>query len=133
MQDIKKLASMDGRDGNPIGKWETCVMGKMHKKPNHQPVRADRPGQRFHTDVAGGGKIVLIPKGKRYAIIFVDDFFDYTFTYLVRKKDEFQGVLRDFIKMVLAKGLSIEAIRFDNAKENINETTTDMLKKQGIQ
>ena len=140
MQDVKKLASMgliSGRDGGPEGKCEACVMGKMHRKPNHQPVRANRranrPGQRFHTDLAGGGKIVLTPKGKRYAIIFVDDFSDYTFLYLVRKKDEFQRILRDFIKMVLAKGLSIEAIRCDNAKENINKITTEMLRKQGIQ
>ena len=43
------------------------------------------------------------------------------------------GVTRDFIKMMLIKGLSIEAIRCDNVKENINEITIEMLKSRRIQ
>ena len=84
----------------------------MHRTSNHQPVRAirraNRPGQRFHTDLAGDEKIVLTPKGKRYAIIFVDDFSDYTFIYLMRKKDEFQKVRRDVTTLVKAGHLTTD-------------------------
>lgn len=124
MQDVKKLTRINlisDKNENPKGKCETCVMKKMHKKPNHQPVRinkrADRSNQRFHTDLASDDKIVLTSKDKRYAIIFVDNFSDYTFLYLIKKKNEFQKILCDFIKMVLVKNLSIEAIRCDNAKK----------------
>ena len=77
--------------------------------------------------------IVLTSKNKRYAIVFVNDCSDYIWIYLMRKKNEFQKVFRDFIKMMLAKNLSIEAIRCDNAKKNINDSIMEMFRKQNIQ
>ena len=140
MQNVKKLVNMNlisDSENDFIEKCEICIMKKMHRKSNRQPVRAsrraDRSDQRFHTDLINDGMIVLTFKGKRYAIIFVDDFSDYTWIYLMRKKNEFQRVFRDFIKMMLAKGFSIEAIKCDNVKKNINDFTIEMLRKQNIQ
>ena len=85
MQNVKKLVNINlitASKDDTKGKCEACVMGKMHKSLNHQSVRAvrraDKLGQRFHTNLADGEKIVLIFKRKRYAIIFVNDFSDYT-------------------------------------------------------
>ena len=148
MGDVKKLAQMGLINANecnkveklnPEQKCEACILGKQHRIPNHNPVRANpqkratRKGQRFHTDLAGGGNIVQTPRGKRYAIVFVDDYTDYTWIYLARLKSEFSKILRDFIMMIKAQGHSIESIRLDNAKENINTITEDLLKEHGIQ
>lgn len=49
MQDVKKLAKMgliDGAEGDIVGQCEACIMGKMHRKPSHQPVRANRRATR---------------------------------------------------------------------------------------
>ena len=121
------------------GKCESCIMSKMHRTPNHKTVRTDptkratRKGQRFHTDLAGGGHIVRTPRDKRYAIVFVDDYTDYTWLYLIKKKSEFATVLKDFIHMIKAKGLTIESFRMDNAKENINKATEALMTDHGIQ
>ena len=84
MQNVKKLANINlisGSESDFIEKCEACIMKKMHQKSNRQPVRtsrrADRSSQRFHTDLTNDEMIVLTPKGKRYAIIFVDDFSNY--------------------------------------------------------
>ena len=67
---------------NSIHKCEICVLKKMHRTSNHQPVRAVRriirKDQRFHTDLAGDDNIVKTSKDNRYAIIFVDDYTDFT-------------------------------------------------------
>lgn len=96
IQDMKKLAIMgliSKANRKMIGRCEACMMKKMHRNPNHDLVwairRSDRPSQRFHTDLTDGGNIVLISKEKRYAIVFVNDFSDYTWICLMRKKNEF--------------------------------------------
>ena len=84
MQNVKKLVNMSlisDSESDFIEKCEACIMKKMHRKSNRQPVRAsrraDRLNQRFHTDLADDEMIVLTSRGKRYAIIFVNDFSDY--------------------------------------------------------
>ena len=67
---------------NSIHKCEACVLEKMHRTSNHQSVRTVKriikKDQRFHTDLVGGDNIVKTFKGNRYAIIFVDDYTDFT-------------------------------------------------------
>ena len=145
MRDVKKLAKMGLIDAAECNKnqpteevsCESCAMGKMHRSANHSPVRAERratrKGQRIHTDLAGGGNIVRTPKGKRYVIVLIDDFTDFTWIYLVRHKSEFKRVLKEFILMLKAQGHNIESIRCDNARENINDETSAMVKEHGIQ
>ena len=145
MGDVRKLASwglFDGSECNRLsqfeqGKCEACMLGKMHRTPNHSPVRsqrrATRKGQRFHVDLAGGGNIIMTPSGKRYAIIIIDDYTDYTWLFLARKKNEMSKILREFVLMIEAQGIKIECFRLDNAKENINAVTTAFMKEHGIQ
>ena len=146
MKNVKKLAVMglidtkecNSHDSESTDLCESCTMGKMHRASNKGSVRADssrrvtRKNQRIHTDLAEEGKIVLTPRGKRYVIIFVDDYTDFTWIYLVRKKSEYKRVLKEFILMLKAESIDIEALRCDNAGENINDETDALLKEHGI-
>ena len=140
MQNVKKLVNMNlisDNENDSIEKCEVCIMKKMHRKSNHQFVRisrrANRPNQKFHTNLADDEKIVLIFRDKRYAIIFVNDFSNYIWIYLVRKKNEFQKNFRDFIKIMLIRGLFVKAIRCDNVRKNINDFNIELLKNHDIQ
>ena len=139
MQNVKKLVNIsliNDNESDSIGKCEVCIMKKMHQKLNHQLVRAsrraNRSSQRFHTNLADDEKIVLIFKNKRYAIIFVNDFSNYIWIYLMRKKNEFQRVLCDFIKMMLTRNLFVKTIKCNNVKKNINDFNIELFKNQSI-
>ena len=97
MQNVKKLININlisNNENDFIEKYEICIMKKMHRKSNHQSVRinrrANRSSQRFHTNLIDDKKIVLISRNKRYAIIFVNDFSNYIWIYLMRKKMNFR-------------------------------------------
>ena len=70
---------------------------------------------------------------KRYVVIFIDDFIDYIWIYLVKRKSEFNDVLKKFVIMIEAQNHRIEIIRCDNVKENINDVINALLKKKNIQ
>ena len=138
MKYVKRLAAMGLIDAtnDPTENCESCAMGKMYRTLNRHPVRAERRAtrkeQRIHTDLAGGGNIIRTPRGKRYVVIFIDDYTDYTWAYLIRHKKEFQRVLKEFILMLKAEHHDVESIRCDNAGENINKDTDALLKEHGI-
>ena len=139
MQNVKKLINMNLISDNKndfIKKCKICIMKKMHWKSNHQSVRinqrANWSNQKFHTNLIDDEKIVLISKDKRYAIIFLNNFSNYTWIYLMRKKNEFQKILCDFIKMMLIRSLSIKIIKCDNVRKNINDFNIELLKNQDI-
>jgi hypothetical protein len=54
----------------------------------------------------------------RYFVIFVDDFFRYTWIYLMKNRFEVFTIYRDFAKMIQTKySKAIKVFRFDNARE----------------
>ena len=85
MQNVKKLVNINlinDSENHFIEKCEICIMKKMHRKFNRQLVqtsqRADRSNQKFHTNLVNDKMIVLTSKNKHYAIIFMNDFSNYT-------------------------------------------------------
>ena len=140
MQNVKKLINMNlisDSENDFIEKCEICIMKKMHRKFNHRFVRINRranwSNQKFYTNWTDDEKIVLIFKSKRYAIIFVNDFSNYIWIYLMRKKNEFQKIFRDFIKMMLIRDFFVKTIKCDNVKRNINDFNIELFKNQNIQ
>ena len=145
MKNVKKFVVMNLFDVNECNKHEksdelceSCTMNKMHKTSNRKSMRADsqrritRKSQRIHIDLAEENKIVKTSRNKRYAIIFIDDFTNYTWMYLIRIKNEYQRILKKFIFMLKTKNIDIESIRCDNVKENINDYIDALLKKHDI-
>ena len=91
MKNVKKLVVMSLFDVNECNKHEksnelckSCTMSKMHRTSNRKSMRADsqrritRKNQRIHIDLAEESKIIKTSRDKRYAIIFIDDFTNYT-------------------------------------------------------
>ena len=146
MKNVKKLAVMsfidikkcNSHDFESIDLCESCIMSKMHRAFNKESVKTDssrrvtRKNQRIHIDLAEEKKIILTSRGKRYVIIFVDDYIDFTWVYLIRKKSEYKRMLKKFILMLKAENIDIEALRCDNADENINDEIDALLKEHDI-
>ena len=143
MKNVKKLVAMSLIDSklettkiNDI--CELCVMSKMHKTLNKKSMRVDfqrranRKSQRIHIDLIDDDKIVKTSRGKRYVIVFVNDYTNYTWIYLIRIKNEYKRVLKEFIMMLKTKNINIETIRCDNVDENINDDTNALLKEHDI-
>ena len=89
MKNVKKLVAMSLIDSklettkiNDI--CESCAMSKMHKTFNRKSMRVDsqrranRKNQRIHIDLIDDDKIVKTSRGKRYVIVFVNDYTNYT-------------------------------------------------------
>ena len=59
--------------------------------------------------MAGGGNIVRTPRGKHYLILSIDAFTDYIWIYLAGRNSEFLGILKEFLVMLKAQGLSVKS------------------------
>ena len=145
MKNVKKFVVINLFDVNECNKheksnklYENCTMSKMHRTSNRKSMRIDsqrriiRKNQRIHIDLVEESKIIKTSKSKRYAIIFINDFTNYTWVYLIRIKDEYQRIFKKFIFMLKTKSIDIESIRCDNVKENINDYIDALLKKHDI-
>ena len=88
---------------------EPCVVGKQHRAINRVPrSRATVIGELIHTDIAGGGKIILIFNQRvRYVAVMTDDFIDYTTIYLLQRKFGLKIVLRKYLKQMKIRGTSV--------------------------
>ena len=147
MKNVKKFVDMKLIDVNECNKsldiesidlCECCIMNKMHRTFNKKSMKIDssrritRKKQRIHTDLIEKEKITKTSRDKRYAIIFINDFIDYIWIYLIRKKNEYKQLFKKFIFMLKAKNIDIESIRCDNVDENINDEIDVLLKKHDI-
>ena len=78
------IADITSYDTESTDLCEFCIMSKMHKTSNKMSVKIDsnrrinRKNQRIHTDLTDEEKIIRTSRDKRYAIIFINDFTDYT-------------------------------------------------------
>ena len=119
------------------GKCEACMLNKMHRTSNYNLVRLQRKttrkSQRFHVDLVDEKNIIIISFDKRYIIIIIDDYIDYTWLFLARKKNEMSKILKEFVLIIKAQDIKIECFRLDNAKKNINVVTITFIKKYKIQ
>ena len=127
---------------------ETCVLSKHKKKANREPVeRAERPGQRIHVDLCGGGytlatrdmqktvgfeELPASEGGARYFIVMTDDFSRYRKTVTVKKKNDAMVAIREFMAEIEAKGYKIEAIRKDGGTEFGSKAFERWLRGKGV-
>ena len=136
MKNVKKFVVMNLFDVNECNKiekleftkrCEVCMIDKQYRTFNHKSIRTNslkriiRKDQRFHIDLIEEKHIVKTSKNKRYVIIFVDDYTDYIWVYLIIKKFEYLRVLRNFIVMIKAQSYFIESFRMNNVKEKYQQ------------
>lgn len=111
-----------------------CVQAKLTQTPypSHTKYRATEVLSLVHTDLCGPIEVDTIG-GKKYFLIFVDDYSRYTMIYLLTSKDEVVNKLKDFVMSTSNKfNKMVKTIRSDNGTEYINQEVIDFLKDKGI-
>nr|GEY29089.1 retrovirus-related Pol polyprotein from transposon TNT 1-94 [Tanacetum cinerariifolium] len=79
----------------------SCEQGKS-KRASHPPKPVPNPRQRLHLlhmDLCGPMRIASI-NGKRYVLVFVDDYSCYTWVHFLRSKDKAPEVIKTFLKRI---------------------------------
>ena len=84
---LKEMGLINKLDNSSLDKCEIYVETKITKKPSKQVTRQSELLELVHSDL-GDLKHTMTRGGKRFYIIFVDDYSRYTKLYLLRTKDE---------------------------------------------
>jgi transposase InsO family protein len=144
MTDVKRLANMSiGIDVNSANSLEneessesiceTCVTGKQHRTPSRKPhIRATKIGELVHTDLVGDGKISKTDEGAKYVATMIDDYSEYTTTYLLERKSDLQGVLRNYLTLMKTQGTSVHRLRSDNEGEYAGHRIIELLEEHEV-
>jgi len=130
---IKKMQSLgliNGINNSCMDKCEICVETKLSKKTCSSVLRETELLNLIHTDL-GDLKQTMIRGGKKYYVIFIDNFSRYTKVYLLRNKDEAFDVFLTY-KAEVENQLNrkIKGIRSDRGGEYV--LLNDFCEKKGI-
>lgn len=131
---LKKTKILNFNEKSKLEPCEWCIVGKhvQTKFPSSTKVRTNQPLQIIHTDVCGPMRTES-NGGKKYFVIFVDDYTRYTEVYFIRNKNE----VIDIFKMYKAQvenntGYKIKNLQSDNGTEYCNKKFDEFLWKHGI-
>ncbi|GJY75142.1 retrovirus-related pol polyprotein from transposon TNT 1-94 [Tanacetum coccineum] len=112
----------------------SCELGKAKRKSFHTKTTPSSKRQLhlLHMDLCGLMRIESI-NGKKYVLVIVDDYSRYTWTYILRSKDETPRVLIDFLTLV-QRGLhaQVTTVRTDKGTKFLNKTLHAYFAKEGI-
>ena len=113
-------------------KCEICIQAKMIKKHFSKSDRNSIMLELVHSDVCELNG-VLTRGGKRYFIIFIDDFSRFTYLYLMRNKDEsFDMFKRYKIEIENKKDRKIKILRSDRGGEYFPNDFFTFCEEHGI-
>ncbi|GKD22903.1 retrovirus-related pol polyprotein from transposon TNT 1-94 [Tanacetum coccineum] len=137
---INQLTSKDVVDGLLKFKYDkdhlylACEQGKS-KKASFPPTLVPSTESKLellHMDLCGPMRVESI-NGKKYILVFVDDYSRYTLVYFLRTKDEAPDMIINFINQVQRTlKAQILKIRTDNGTEFKNEKLRSFYAKLGI-
>ncbi|GKC03285.1 retrovirus-related pol polyprotein from transposon TNT 1-94, partial [Tanacetum coccineum] len=113
----------------------SCEMSKAKRssfKPKTVPSSKGRLNL-LHMDLCGQMRVASI-NGKKYILVFVDDYSRYTWTLFLRSKVETPEVLKDFLTMI-QRNLQAPVIfvRTDRGIEFLNKTLNAFFKEEEIE
>ncbi|GKB63551.1 retrovirus-related pol polyprotein from transposon TNT 1-94 [Tanacetum coccineum] len=83
-----------------------CAMGKSKKKP-HKPKSEDTNQEKLyllHMDLYGPMRVASV-NGKKYILVIVDDYSQFTWVKCLRSKDEAPDFIIKFLKMIQQNGV----------------------------
>ena len=116
------------------GLCEACEKGKS-KKASHRSkdlTSITKPLQLLHMDLFGPVNVMSLSR-KRYALVIVDDFSNYTWVLFLNSKDETPKIIIDHIKRIeLEANFPVRKIRSDNGKEFKNAILNEFCTDKGI-
>nr|GEU55609.1 integrase, catalytic region, zinc finger, CCHC-type, peptidase aspartic, catalytic [Tanacetum cinerariifolium] len=101
----------------------TCAMGKS-KKTSHQPISDDtNPEELYllHMDLCGPMRVESV-NGKKYILVIIDDYSQFTWVKCLRSKDEAPDFIIKFLKMIQVRLKVFGALCYPtNDNENLGE------------
>ncbi|GKE92414.1 retrovirus-related pol polyprotein from transposon TNT 1-94 [Tanacetum coccineum] len=99
-----------------------CALGKSSKKP-HKPKFEDTNQEKLyllHMDLCGPMRVTSV-NGKKYILVIVDDYSQFTWVKCLRSKDEAAAFIINFLKMIQVRlKETVRRIRTDNGTEFVN-------------
>ncbi|GJS09304.1 retrovirus-related pol polyprotein from transposon TNT 1-94 [Tanacetum coccineum] len=111
-----------------------CALGKSTKKP-HKPKSEDTNQEKLyllHMDLCGPMRVASV-NGKKYILVIVDDYSQFTWVKCLRSKDEAPAFIINFLKMIQVRlKETVRRIRTDNGTEFVNQTLREYYEKVGI-
>ena len=112
---------------------EGCIYGKMHRLPFPKNAwRAKAPLELVHSDILGPTRTPSLG-GKRYFLLFVDDYTRMMWIYILEKKSEAFSVFLKFQALVERQsGSPIKTLRTDRGGEYIYTPFMEYYKEKGI-
>ncbi|GKA94744.1 retrovirus-related pol polyprotein from transposon TNT 1-94 [Tanacetum coccineum] len=101
-----------------------CAIGKS-KKHSHKPKAEDSIQEKLyllHMDLCGPMRVQSI-NGRKYILVIVDDFSQFTWVKFLRSKDEVPEFVIKFLKMIqVCLNATVRNARTDNGTEFVNQT-----------
>ncbi|GJY32944.1 retrovirus-related pol polyprotein from transposon TNT 1-94 [Tanacetum coccineum] len=111
-----------------------CAMGKS-KKQSHKPKSEDTNQEKLyllHMDLCGPMRVASV-NGKKYILLNVDDYSQFTWVKFLASKDEAPDFIIKFLKMIQIRlNATVRNIRTDNGTEFVNQTLRDYYEQVGI-
>nr|GEY58674.1 putative ribonuclease H-like domain-containing protein [Tanacetum cinerariifolium] len=127
---INHLARQGLVQGLPKLKFEkdhlcsACAMGKSKKK-SHKPKSEDTNQEKLYLlrmDLCGPMRVKSV-NGKKYILIIIDDYSQFTWVKCLRSKDEAPDFIIKFLKMIQVRlKVPVRRIRTYNGTEFVNQT-----------
>nr|GEW85781.1 hypothetical protein [Tanacetum cinerariifolium] len=111
-----------------------CAMGKGKKK-SHKPKSEDTNQEKLyllHMDLCGLMRVESV-NGKKYILVIVDDYSQFTWVKCLRSNDEAPEFIIKFLKKIQVRlKVPVRRIRIDNGTEFINQTLREYYEQVGI-
>nr|GEV71370.1 hypothetical protein [Tanacetum cinerariifolium] len=111
-----------------------CAMGKSKKK-SHKPKSEDTNQEKLyllHMDLCGPMRVESV-NGKKYILVIVDDYSQFTWVKCLRSNDEALDFIIKFIKMIQVQlKVPVRRIQTDNRTEFVNQTLCEYYEQVGI-
>ncbi|GJS72718.1 retrovirus-related pol polyprotein from transposon TNT 1-94 [Tanacetum coccineum] len=132
-----KLDLVDGLPKFKYGKDHLCSAceRRKSKKASHPPKLVPSNHSKLellHMDLCGPMRVALI-NGKKYSLVIVDDYSQYTWVYFLHSKDKTPKIIKKFIAQAqLNYKAKVCKIRTDNGTEFKNATLKAHYEKLGI-
>ncbi|KAM0024917.1 putative RNA-directed DNA polymerase [Helianthus debilis subsp. tardiflorus] len=136
MEEMNKKRLVEGLPylTHPSQICEGCLVAKQPRKsfPSQSTWRATRPLALIHADICGHIDPATIG-GKRYYLLFVDDYTRYMWIYLLKTKDEAFTMFKIFKAQVERQsGLKIQVLRTDRGGEFTSNQFNEFCQLKGI-
>lgn len=112
---------------------EGCIYGKMHHLPFPKSAwRAKAPLELVHADIFGPTRTPSLG-GKRYFLLFVDDFTRMIWIYFLNQKSDAFSIFLEYKALVEKEsGFQIKSLRTDRGGEFIYHPFMEFCRKEGI-